>query len=204
MSFGATLSVRTLYGWDNSLFDDMALPVSLDRDIAISNIIMECDGLELLYPDWGYMRQAIKWWSAAQLWGWQKLADSLSLEYDPIANYDRREEWSDTGNASERTASGETSTASTEDAASVKEAAFNGPDLVERQSTANKGSATSANEAEGSAERESANKHKGRVWGNIGVTTSQQLIMSERELARYSVYNEIAQDFKARFCLMVY
>ena len=43
-----------------------------------------------------------------------------------------------------------------------------------------------------------------RRTGNIGVTSSQQLIKEEREVADFSTYKYITESFKKRFCLMVY
>ena len=40
--------------------------------------------------------------------------------------------------------------------------------------------------------------------GNIGVTSSQNLIEQERELVKFSIYDFIIQDFKERFCVLVY
>lgn len=40
--------------------------------------------------------------------------------------------------------------------------------------------------------------------GNIGVTMTQQLIEAERNVAKFSIYEVIANDFKHYFCVMVY
>lgn len=40
--------------------------------------------------------------------------------------------------------------------------------------------------------------------GNIGVTTTQQMIEAEREIVKLNIYQYIIDDFKARFCLLVY
>lgn len=40
--------------------------------------------------------------------------------------------------------------------------------------------------------------------GNIGVTSSQALLMEQRSVAMFNVYDEIADDFKNRFCILVY
>lgn len=40
--------------------------------------------------------------------------------------------------------------------------------------------------------------------GNIGVTTTQQMIREEREVAEFDVIQYIINDFKSRFCLLVY
>ena len=40
--------------------------------------------------------------------------------------------------------------------------------------------------------------------GNIGVTSSQELIQKERDLALFNIYDMIIESFKCRFCLLVY
>lgn len=40
--------------------------------------------------------------------------------------------------------------------------------------------------------------------GNIGVTTSQQMIQAERDLVKFNIYDLIIDDFKQRFCVLIY
>lgn len=40
--------------------------------------------------------------------------------------------------------------------------------------------------------------------GNIGVTTTQQMIQAERELVRFNIYDVIIESFKQRFCILIY
>lgn len=44
--------------------------------------------------------------------------------------------------------------------------------------------------------------HVGRIHGNIGVTTSQQMIQSERDLARWSFYREAALLYASHLLVM--
>ena len=47
--------------------------------------------------------------------------------------------------------------------------------------------------------------HTSRIHGNIGVTTSQQMLEQELEVApKLNVMNYIIESFKNRFCIMVY
>lgn len=184
MSLGATLTIQSLYGWDDSLFDDMELPDALDKDTCINEILRVCSAQELIYPDWVYMRNAIASWSNQRQYTWEKLAATLTLEYDPIANYDRREEWTDESESS--------ATTSETDSQSV--AAFDAGSMVPR----------SEDSADGSSSAEGTSKHTGRVSGNIGVTTTQALMDEERRVAMYNIYTAIAEDFQQRFCLLVY
>lgn len=40
--------------------------------------------------------------------------------------------------------------------------------------------------------------------GNIGVTTTQQMIEQERNISEFNIYDYIVRSFKRRFCIMLY
>ena len=44
----------------------------------------------------------------------------------------------------------------------------------------------------------------GRAHGNIGVTTSQQMLQSELDIAKWNIYEQITDLFLSEFCIMVY
>lgn len=45
---------------------------------------------------------------------------------------------------------------------------------------------------------------KARMWGNIGVTTTQKMIKEQREVVKFNLSDYIIDEFKRRFCLMIY
>jgi len=45
---------------------------------------------------------------------------------------------------------------------------------------------------------------KSRSFGNIGVTTSQQMIEQERRVAEFNTYNYIIRSFTNKFCIELY
>lgn len=47
-------------------------------------------------------------------------------------------------------------------------------------------------------------EHELHAHGNIGVTTTQKLILEEREIGLFNLYDIIIEDFKMRFCILVY
>lgn len=47
-------------------------------------------------------------------------------------------------------------------------------------------------------------EHETKETGNIGITMTQQMIDAERATINYNVQDYIIQEFKKRFCLMVY
>ena len=46
--------------------------------------------------------------------------------------------------------------------------------------------------------------HELHAHGNIGVTTTQKLIREQRDIEVFNLYDIIIEDFKMRFCVLVY
>ena len=46
--------------------------------------------------------------------------------------------------------------------------------------------------------------HELRAHGNIGVTTTQEMIEQERRVDTFNLYDIIIENFKMRFCIMIY
>ena len=46
--------------------------------------------------------------------------------------------------------------------------------------------------------------HELHAHGNIGVTTTQKLIREQRDIDLFNLYDIIIEDFKMRFCILVY
>lgn len=46
--------------------------------------------------------------------------------------------------------------------------------------------------------------YEDRETGNIGITMTQQMITAERDVASFNVIDYIIDDFKKRFCLLIY
>lgn len=47
-------------------------------------------------------------------------------------------------------------------------------------------------------------EHTAHLYGNIGVTTTMQMIREQREIVEFNVYQKIIDDFKHRFCILIY
>lgn len=180
----ATMSLLGLWTANKGLFDLLKIPAALNKQMLVDNLLMECAELEILYPDAEFMREAIGAWSSIEVDKWEEMEKTLHYEYDPISNYDRHEEWTDDSEGS----STATSTAT------GKQAGYNSRELV----------TSDGSESGGSSSGKSSSKHVGVVRGNIGVTTSQQMIEEQRKIVDYCVYDVIIDSFQRRFCLLVY
>lgn len=180
----SSISIMGLYMYDDTLFDTIILPHNVQKDDVVNNILLECADLELVWPDWDFMHGAINVWSKALVNKWQKLYYTEHLDYNPIENYNRREEWEDNGeNAPNYTSTSIDYTIPYADTTMQQR---------DKNETSSGGRGTTKS------------THTGHVSGNIGVTTTQQMLEQERKIADFSLYEVIAQDFKTRFCIAVY
>lgn len=212
MSF---LTVEGLYNYDNTLFDGFNVPEGLVKQIAIDAILLRTRELEILYPDFTYMKNRITIWSNKYQINWKKLYDTTVLEYNPIENYDRMENWSDIDDETTSSVRDNTikSTSTNEIRNNVnitdKNTAFNSgladhaKQITDGDTTEN-GNITNTEKENVNDGRTGTHTRTGRAHGNIGVTTSQQMIQSERDLVVFNLYDVIAESFIENFCLLVY
>ena len=304
----------TLIGLENylnperSVFDNMVLPAGIDKDTLIGSIIMRCQEFELLYSDPDFMISLVNVWSRKHYRTFDKWVKALEIEYDPLFNYDRTEEYTDTHTGKydksiDGTVSGSNSRsedftrtdnlsqsddhtrtdnltqsddhtrtdnltqsedhtrtdnlASTNDVTTTNTvSAYNSSayepkdQQVVDQDTSNTGTQRNAGTTTNTGTQRNAgtttntgtqrdagtttntgtqrnagtasdtfgntnntdeegndswtNIHKARLYGNIGVTTSQQMLQSELDIARWNLYEHIADLFCTEFCIMVY
>ena len=196
-----TLSIAGLYKFNEHLFDDMYIPDNLDRDTVVASIIMETEGLEALYVDVPFMMSAIKYWSITMRHKWDKLVASMNFEYNPIWNKDGVRIHTETEDkSSERDETVADSTASTSNNFGAGFNTTSGLTNRERDTVQNSGQVKTDDDLKESTKRESKDVEQ----GNIGVTSTQQLIKEEREVADINIYSIIAKDFKHKFCIQVY
>ena len=97
------------------------------------------------------------------------------------------------------TASENNSTESTED--------FTGNGKVTNSGTktiVNTGDETNNVSRETSDNNTGETRHEQTETGNIGITLTQQMITAEREIAMFNIIDFIINDFKERFCLLIY
>lgn len=204
----ATLSILGLYQFDSSIFDEMAIPQGVDLDTVVNNILMECAEFEVLYTDPPFMKAAIKAWSNKNLPVWDALFATTHYTYDPIYNYDRTEEYTDTEKTGGKSTRSPNLTDETSHGLTTTQAqnSFENAGMVDAVRNTNSGKDTitrkGKEELENSEDRTFT--HKARLYGNIGVTTTQQMIQQERDISEFNIYDRIILDFKLRFCLMIY
>lgn len=182
------ISVIALFNYDSSIFDNFRADLpGIDRQTAIDKIMIDNGELTVLYNEPETFKFMLQNWCRVSEKTWAKMWDALNAEYNPIHNYDRTEDWTDAGK----------DTGTNQASATRQVAGWNQESTGWADSERNTG--------EGSDTRTTENTRKGRAYGNIGVTTSQQMIESEIDLRlRNNMYQFISDSFRENFCVMVY
>lgn len=214
-----TLSLLGMLEIDDEIINstNFPLPVGVSHETLDPMLLAETAELEILYPEPTTLKTVIKAWATARGPAWARMLTALAAEYNPIHNYDRSEEWteeregesnregsSDRGNSS--TTTGSDSASLTSDRAGYNSTAANAPSSKDTSSGSSTTTVTGSQDdswEEGSTNAESSSR-TGRISGNIGVTTSQQMIEAELELRKTDIYQIIVREFKTMFCLGVY
>lgn len=205
----AKITLWGMYDYDQTLFDLLTVPEGLDKDVLIGNILDRSGDFEILYPDFDYFKWAVGLWSRKWQPTMERWVKALAIEYDPLENYNRIESWTDSGSTSgtmSGNASGST-TGTTGSTTTGKVSAYDaGDSLTTRDQTEVNGSdsSTSSSTTGQTTSGTTSGTHSGQIHGNIGVTSSQQMLNQELELGFWNIYEKLTDLFLTEFVLPVY
>ena len=276
----AKLTMIGMYQYDPTLFSDLTFPAGIDKDLAVCQILNRSGEFEVLYTNPDFFKQMITFWGKKHYRTFDKWIYALGIDFEPLYNYDRFEEFVDeklgtSATNNERTSStigatetersrnaaqsmansSDVTTGTTGDRQSVngetvdqgaetenKVSAFdastyspkdkqettsgqvtNGMQLENSKTDSSTSGESSTNSVENSSEGESITssqgssisdkggesrteqtKHTAHLYGNIGVTTSAQMLQEFLDVERFNIYEQIADLFIDEFCIMVY
>ena len=135
--------------------------------------------------------------------------DVMKATYNPIENYDNNEESTTTIGIKEENFKKGTNTDTTEvgqgqittksDVTSYESNTFADADKVTTDESARTTTTTLGERTDIRTEKEHIDTFKKRIHGNIGVTTSQQMIESELELRKRNVVTEYLTEFATMY-----
>ena len=177
-----TISVLGMYQFNTALFDKLTVPAQIDKQDVVDTILLDCAELPVVYTNWDVLQGAIGLLSKRRINAWERMATALFEDYNPLHNFDRYEDSTDDEN-----------TASSGTANSVNTVnGYNGDAERDRQNTI------------GNSEMKRGNKHSAHIYGNVGVTTSAEMLEGELKIRKQDLISIIVQEFKENFCIMVY
>ena len=214
--------------YNNDLFGLLNLPPGIDKDTLINNILLRGGEFEVVYSNPDFYKSAIGLWSNKHYRTFEKWINALNIDYNPLENYDRMEEWSDAGSrtntgtqstessgkdnfkgSGNSTSSDEISAYNSNSFQNDKKNTTNSSNSSETNTTANNTRTDNLSESNSNTRTDNLSEktnsdRKGRAHGNIGVTTSQQMLQSELDIAKWNIYEQITDLFLSEFCIMVY
>jgi len=83
---------------EDDLFKNWILPSDMDADLLKDNILLKGAEFEVVYANFPFMQNAIKIWSQKYYRTFERWLKALAIDYNPLENYDRMEEWQDGSN----------------------------------------------------------------------------------------------------------
>lgn len=181
---------------NDDLFEDMILPDHLDKEVVLNSILIECGELPVMWADYPFLKNQIRVWFKRKKPIFDKMVELLEMEFNPLYNYDRFEEYEDSetekGLAS---SSGSGSATNTNAATSYDSETFKNTD---------KQSSQSSNSAQSSSDNKRDFTHSAHLFGNIGITTSVDMLTQAAEWYSTDIPKIIAEEFKCDFCIGLY
>ena len=253
---------------NEDLFKNLIMPDGIDADMVKNNILFKGGEFEVLYSDPYMIQDMIKIWSHKWYRTFEKWINALNIKYEPLDNYNRFEDYTDTRKGSgsidtttsldNKTVEGSTTKTDHEGSASDvsrhdekgndttvfkgnkdtehKVSAFDSSgyqekdldttdennttdterelraddtyDHEEDSTETTKHDNTQTLESDGTAKTNTSDEftfeHHAHMRGNIGVTTSQQMLKDELDIARFNLIDNITDIFLREFVIPVY
>lgn len=203
-----------------------------DKSMICRNIMLQCGQFETLHIDPEEFKEELHIWSTFMCPMWEDLFKTTIQNYELIHNYDRYEELTEKRESTEQMESSGNSSESMEqhgegDVENSGESsgtnktsvsAWNSTDHQPKDKTENNATGRTSETRTDDVNSNRTGEHNTsysktggdsytksiRAYGNIGVTTAQQMLTEERELVKFSIIQQIVNDFKMYFCVTIY
>lgn len=181
---------------ETDLFLHLDLPEGIDKQTVVDTILLKGGEFEVLYSNPYFLRDSIVSWSKKWFWTFDRWIKVINQEYNPLENYDRMEDWVDTEKVNTNNHIDDSTNGTTENQVSAFDTA--NYSNSSKSITGTIGSNDSTGEVDGRSTK------VGRAHGNIGTVSSQDMLSQELTVARWNLYNEIADIFLMEYVLPIY
>ena len=172
----------------DDLFKYLTVPAGIDRDTLIDAILLKGAEFEVLYSNGDFMQESIGVWSRIWERTFTKWFNALQVDYNPLENYDRIEESEDINSGTIKNTGTQTGES--------KVSAYNDDTMRDDSLNTRTDDLTQTNAL--------TLKRNARTHGNIGVTTSQQMLQSELDVASWNLYEHISDLFLKDYVIPIY
>ena len=196
------ITLLSMISWNPNILDNLHIPTNLNLEAIQINLIDECGELPLTVTNPKQFGILLDKWSTIQLDKWNRMQKALDIEYNPLENYDRQEIGDDTRTPNlTNTYTDKNPNANKSNIKNYKNGYNSNSQVLSDSSESTMGTNIETSNKSTGTEK---NHHDWHIHGNIGVTTSQQMLQSELDVAKNLVADVIVDDFKNKFCIVVY
>lgn len=186
-----------------NFFADADIDARLDKEEVKMAILNRCGTLLPVYTDTRMFKIFSDSFFKQRKEIVKKLVDTLELEYNPIDNYRREEQVDRKYDVKTQNNTETEGTLTTQNSQENMVSAYDSSEYAPRDKTNGNGTNTDKTKAENNGTNDTTEKVKTTVSGNIGITTTQKLIMEERKVAKFDIYKWIAIEFEQNFFICV-
>lgn len=206
------LTLMGMLNYNPTLLDGLIVP-GCNAEMVRTTIISKMGDLYPYYQVPDVLKKLITTWSLQYQMQWGRMYQTMTKEYEPLENYDRYEDWSDSGNAKTDAKTSYSNTGTSENSTNSKTetqvSAFNEstyqPDSKMDGSGSDNGKTTDSGTSTNGITGSNDSTHSGHIHGNIGVTTSAQMAAEEWELrATHNLLDHVCKMFEQTFMVQVY
>ena len=188
----------------DDLFKGLTLPEGLAKNTLTDNILLQGGEFEVLYSDPWALQNFISIWADREQATFKRWVDALAIEYAPLENYDRHEDWTDTLDSDGTNSTTGTNDTSTNGTVTTDVSAYDSNGYQPKDKVTSSETIDNDTTENSTSTLDNEGVHTGRIHGNIGVTTSQQMLEAELDLGYWNIYSRITDMFLKEFCIMIY
>ena len=207
----STRIIQTLIGtyeFYPDLFASLNLPTGFDKSAFIDALLLDQGEKSVLYSNPVYMAYSIGKWGAKWYHEFERIKEAIEEDYNPLHNFDRHEEYNDASSTNSLGTSSDTvqHTRTTNDVTTHEVSAFNSTGYqADDQTTESGGNYTDGRSGNVTGQESVNSAHIGHLYGNIGVTKSQDMLRDEIEVRmRTNLYGIMARMFAEELLINIY
>lgn len=186
-----------------NFFDDAEIDERLDKDEIKMAVLERCGTLLPLYTNSEMFKSFSDSFFKQRKSIISKLIDTTEFDYNPIDNYNRTEEVSRdySGKNENHTETDTSTTRNTTQESNV--APFDSNEYLPKDKVTGNITDIDNSGINGSATNTIIETTTTHTHGNIGVTSTQQMIEAERKVSKFNIYTWIAIEFEQHFFICV-
>lgn len=199
----AVLNFFDILALKPNFFDDADIDERLDKEELKMAILERCGTLLPVYTRSEMFKSFSDSFFKRRKNIISKLIDTTEFDYNPINNYDRTEEVHrvyDEDTTSKNATTGESNKTNTQE---NQTSAYDSSTYQPKDKITGNGTSSDTTTGTGSGTSDIIEDTITRTHGNIGVTSTQKMIESERKVVLFNVYHWIAIEFEQNFFICV-